>query len=93
MIKGFSDKRTAKVYEGKLPKGFPSEIFKRAVSKLDQLNYSEILDDLRIPPSNHLEALSGDRLGKYSIRINQQWRICFRWAEGHAYEVEITDYH
>ncbi len=93
MIQSFSDARTKKAFEGKSPKGFPQDILRRAIIKLDQLHSAAILDDLRFPPSNHLEALKGDRRGQYSIRINQQWRLCFRWEDGNAYEVTITDYH
>lgn len=93
MIQSFADKRTEQVFHGKCPKGFPASIFRRAEMKLDRLQAAEALDDLRIPPSNRLEALSGNRAGEHSIRINAQWRICFRWQEGHAHEVKITDYH
>ncbi len=65
----------------------------RALDKLRLIHNATTLEDLRVPPGNHLEKLSGDRSGQYSIRINQQWRICFRWLEGDAWDVEITDYH
>jgi proteic killer suppression protein len=71
----------------------PTEIQERALRKLRQLNASSTFEDLKIPPSNHLELLSGNRKGQYSIRINKQWRICFQWHNGHAYNVEIVDYH
>ena len=93
MIQSFKDSATESVFQGKLPKGFQKEIFKRAIVKLDQLNSALHLDDLRIPPGNRLEALKGDMLGFHSIRINDQWRICFRWENGNAFEVEIKDYH
>jgi len=93
MIKSFKCKRTAQVFEGKSPKGFPAQIIRRSIVKLDQLNSAQGLDDLRLPSSNQLEALAGDRKGQDSIRINKQWRICFRREDGDAYEVEITDYH
>jgi len=87
------DKRSQQVYEGKCPKGFPPDLCKRSVVKLDQLQSASILDDLRIPPSNRLETLSGNRVGQHSVRINHQWRLCFVWKDGNAHDVEITDYH
>lgn len=93
MIQSFSDSLTKKVFEGRTPKGFPQDILRRSVVKLDQLHSAAVLDDLCLPPSNRLECLQGDRKGQYCIRINNQWRICFRWAEGNAHDVEITDYH
>lgn len=93
MIVSFTDKQTEQVYGGKCPKGYPQDLFKRSVVKLDQLQSASILDDLRIPPSNRLEALSGNRAGQHSIRINDQWRLCFVWKDGNAHNVEITDYH
>jgi len=66
---------------------------RQARRRLLYLNQAIVLDDLRVPPSNHLEALKGDRKGQFSIRINKQWRICFSWQDGHAFDVEITDYH
>jgi toxin HigB-1 len=88
MIKSFTDRETERVFQREFP-----AIQHRARIKLEVLDAAEALEDLRIPPSNRLEALSGDRRGQHSIRINEQWRICFVWREGHAYEVEITDYH
>ena len=93
MIESFADSRTKFVYEGNCPKGFATDIFKRSVVKLDQLNSAHSLDDLKIPPGNRLEALSGTRQGQHSIRINNQWRICFYWNNGNPHKVEITDYH
>ena len=93
MIKSFGCKRTASVFLGKSPKGFPSDILGVARRKLRMLDASTRLTDLLVPPGNHLEALKGDRDGQYSIRINDQWRICFLWHEDHAHEVEIVDYH
>jgi proteic killer suppression protein len=78
---------------GKPVKRLPPEIRKRAREKLDMIHNAHSLEDLWVPPANRLEALSGDREGQHSIRINQQWRVCFRWENGEAYEVEITDYH
>ena len=93
MIKSFGCKRTASVFLGKSPKGFPSDILGVARRKLRMLDTSSRLNDLRAPPSNHLEALKGNRAGQYSIRINDQWRICFLWQEDHAHDVQIVDYH
>ncbi|HEY9867445.1 MAG TPA: type II toxin-antitoxin system RelE/ParE family toxin [Candidatus Obscuribacterales bacterium] len=93
MITSFSCKETEKIWNGKLSRKFPPDIQERALRKLRQINASTLLDDLRIPPGNRLEALSGDRIGKYSIRINQQWRICFIWYNGEVSGVEIVDYH
>lgn len=92
MIESFSDKQTEKLWRGQRTR-FPSNLLRRALDKLTMLHFSTNLNDLRVPPSNHLEALSGDRVGQHSIRINQQWRICFVWHEGNALNVEITDYH
>ena len=92
MIKSFGNKQTEKLWNGERVK-FPSEILRRAMDKLYIIDSATALDDLRIPPANHLEALTGDRNGQHSIRINRQWRICFRWDERHAHDVEITDYH
>ncbi|MGB8841939.1 MAG: type II toxin-antitoxin system RelE/ParE family toxin [Aliidongia sp.] len=75
------------------PKGGRSDLVRRAVRKLKQRNAATTLDDLRVPPGNHLEALDDDRAGQHSIRVNKQWRICFIWKDGHAYRVEFCDYH
>lgn len=93
MIISFKDKKTEQLFSGKFPRGFPSDLLRCSVVKLDQLQSASILDDLRLPPSNRLESLSGDRNGQHSIRLNKQWRICFVWKDGNAHEVEITDYH
>ena len=93
MIESFRDKRTVAVFRGKMPKGFPSGIAKAARRKLRVLDAAGALEDLRSPPGNHLEALSGDRAGQHSIRVNDQWRVCFAWRDGGAHDVEITDYH
>ena len=74
-------------------KGFPDDLFKIARRRLGLLEDAKELKDLRIPPGNRLEKLKGDRAGQHSIRINDQWRVCFRWVEGNAFDVEITDYH
>jgi toxin HigB-1 len=93
VIRSFRDTRTESVAAGRAPKGFPGDIVKAAIRKLTMINAATVLDDLRSPPGNRLEALRGDRSGRYSIRINDQWRICFIWKDGGADEVEIVDYH
>jgi proteic killer suppression protein len=93
VIRSFRDKTTEAVFNGENPKGFPADLVKVARRKLRYLNASDDLGDLRSPPGNRLEALTGDRKGQHSIRINDQFRVCFVWtAEGPA-EVEIVDYH
>ncbi|HEX9702000.1 MAG TPA: type II toxin-antitoxin system RelE/ParE family toxin [Rhodospirillales bacterium] len=93
MIRSFRDARTEAIAKGKPSKGFPADLARRAVHKLTMLNYATSLDDLRSPPGNRLEALKGDRKGQHSIRVNDQWRICFVWTAAGAEKVEITDYH
>jgi proteic killer suppression protein len=93
VIKNFRDRATEQIYHRRMSRKFPPEIQQTALRKLRMLNNAASLNDLRIPPANHLEKLSGDREGQYSIRINDQWRICFEWYENSAYQVEITDYH
>jgi len=93
MIKTFHDKDTEGIFARRFSKRFPTDLHKTAWRKLAVLDAAERLDDLHVPPGNRLEKLSGDRAGQYSIRINDQWRICFQWREGNTYEVEITDYH
>jgi proteic killer suppression protein len=93
MIKSFRCKETQGIYEQRVSRKLPRQIQQRALGKLQQLDAAGDLRDLMVPPSNHLEALKGERLGQWSIRINQQWRICFKWNGGNAYEVEIVDYH
>ncbi len=93
MITSFKDKATAAIADGKVVRKLPQEMQRNALKKLRQLDAAGALDDLRIPPGNRLEALRGDREGQYSIRINDQWRICFRFEAGNAYDVEIVDYH
>ena len=93
MIKTFKCKETEKIWNEEFSKKLPQDIQKKALQKLRMLNISSSLEDLKIPPSNHLELLSGDRQGQYSIRINDQYRICFRWLDNHSFDVEITDYH
>lgn len=93
MIASFRGKYAQLVAEGRCPKGFSASLLRPAQRKLAALVSANELADLRIPPGNRLEALTGNRSGQYSIRINDQWRICFRWIEGRAEDVEIVDYH
>jgi len=93
MIKTFADRRTRDLYLTGKAKRFPPDIAKRAARKLEYVNLAARLDDLKVPPGNRLHTLKGDRQGQYSISINDQWRICFRFEDGGAYEVEICDYH
>ena len=93
MIKSFKCKETEKIWNEKFSKKLPQDIQKRALQKLRMLHIASILDDLKILPSNCLEILTGDRQGQYSIRINDQFRICFRWLDNHSFDVEIVDYH
>ncbi len=92
MIRSFASKATARLWDGEFVKAFSG--FERAARrKLDMLDSAKALDDLRALPGNHLEALAGDRKGQHSLRVNDQWRICFRWTEQGAEDVEIVDYH
>jgi proteic killer suppression protein len=93
MIKTFACPETEKIARGQRSHELPSDIQNVARRKLSYLKNAKTLQDLRIPPGNRLEALQGDRRGQYSIRINDQWRICFAWCNGDAYGVEIVDYH
>ncbi len=93
MIKGFKDRVTEAVSQGESPKGFPPDLVKVARRKLGYLDAAVDLRDLRLPQSNRLEALSGDRKGQHSIRVNDQFRICFRWTPEGPTDVEVTDYH
>ena len=93
MIKSFADKRTAAIFSGHAVRGLPEQIQRRAQAKLLAIDAAGRLDDLRAPPGNRLEALRGERREHYSIRINEQWRLCFAWSDGEAWEVEIVDYH
>ncbi|MBW1939413.1 MAG: type II toxin-antitoxin system RelE/ParE family toxin [Deltaproteobacteria bacterium] len=93
MIKSISDKETAKIFRREKSRKLPADIQQVAYRKLRMLNNAQNLQDLRVPPANRLEKLKGDRAGQYSIRINERWRICFRWRGGDAYDVEIVDYH
>lgn len=93
MIRTFKDSDTATVANRERCRRLPMDIQRRAQAKLMMLNSARDLNDLRVPPGNRLEALSGDRKGQHSIRINERWRICFFWNDGDAYSVEIVDYH
>ncbi|MDZ4856700.1 MAG: type II toxin-antitoxin system RelE/ParE family toxin [Nitrospirota bacterium] len=93
MIKSFRDTNTERVFNRELVKKFPREIQQRAFMRLNAIDAAVRLEDLRLPPSNRLESLKGDRKGEHSVRINGQWRICFLWRDGHAERVEIVDYH
>ena len=93
MIRSFKDSETAKIYARQRSKKLPTDIQQVALRKMRMLNNALNLQDLRVPPANRLEKLSGDREGQHSIRINDQWRLCFEWRDGDAYSVEIADYH
>ncbi|WP_028492020.1 type II toxin-antitoxin system RelE/ParE family toxin [Thioalkalivibrio sp. ALE19] len=93
MIKSFKDRETMTIANGNVSRKLPREMQRNALKKLRQLDAAARLQDLRIPPGNRLEALQGDREGWYSIRINDQWRLCFRFEHGDAHDVEIVDYH
>jgi len=93
MIQSFKCKETEKIFNGFVSRKFPVNIQTRAFKKLAAIHASLTLEDLRTPPSNHLEQLKGDRIGQNSIRINNKYRICFIWNEGFADDVEIVDYH
>ena len=93
MIKSFADAETRKVFRREFSRSLPNDIQAAALRKLRMLNNAHELRDLRSPPANHLEKLGGRREGQHSIRVNDQWRVCFVWKEGDAYDVEIADYH
>jgi len=93
MIKSFKDKDAEKLFNRLPVRKLAQSLHRPALRKLLMLNEAADLNDLKVPPANRLEALKGDRKGQHSIRINDQWRICFRWKEGDVYEVEIVDYH
>jgi len=93
LIAGFKDKEAERIWRGEFSRRLPQEIQEIARRKLRMLNAARTLMDLRVPPANRLEALKGGRAGQFSIRINDQWRICFRFAAGQATDVEIVDYH
>ncbi len=93
MVRSFKDRTTEAVYQGESPKGFPADLVKTARRKLGYLDAAVDLNDLRSPPGNRLEALRRDRDGQHSIRVNDQFRVCFTWTEEGPIDVEITDYH
>jgi len=93
MIKTFADKETERLYLTGKSKRFQPDLVRRAVRRLEYVDLATSLDDLNVPPSNRLHALKGDREGQCAISINDQWRVCFGFDDGHAFDVEITDYH
>ena len=93
MIRTFADAETDRFFTTGKSRRFPPEVLKRAIKRLTQLDAAMSLSDLRMPPSNRLEALTGARSGQWSVRINDQWRVCFRFEGSEAYDVEIVDYH
>lgn len=93
MIRSFADKPTEALWRGIRPPELPPKIHKTALRKLTQLEAASNLDELRLPPGNRLEPLKGDRIGQHSIRVNEQYRVCFRWDGQNAHNVEVTDYH
>jgi proteic killer suppression protein len=93
VIRSFRDADTERVWNRQFSRRLPADIQRVAKRKLDLIAAADRIEDLRVPPGNRLEALRGDRAGQYSVRINDQWRVCFRWVDGAAEDVEITDYH
>ena len=93
MIRSFADRDTERLFQRRFSRRLPGDLQKVALRKLEQLHAATTLDSLRVPPGNQLEALRGDRAAQHSIRVNQQWRVCFRWRNADAHEVEIVDYH
>ncbi|MDD9726522.1 type II toxin-antitoxin system RelE/ParE family toxin [Roseovarius sp. SK2] len=93
MIQSTKGKLADRAVAGKYGKGFPANLVKRTIAMLAAMDAASVLEDLRFPPGNHLEELKGDRAGQYSVRINDQWRICFTWTELGPADVEIVDYH
>jgi proteic killer suppression protein len=93
MVKTFADRRTQALHETGRATRFPPDVAKRAARKVEYVDLATRIDDLRVPPGNRLHSLEGDRQGQYSISINDQWRICFRFADGDAHDVEVCDYH
>ena len=93
MIRSFKDKETEKIFRGQFSRKLPQDIQRVAARKLEQLNAATVLETLRVPPGNRLEALSHDRQGQHSIRVNHQWRVCFAWHDDNAFDVEIVGYH
>jgi toxin HigB-1 len=93
MIKSFRDAEAERIFQRGFSRRLPGDIQSVVLRKLRMLSNAQDVNDLRSPPANRLEKLSGDRQGQYSIRVNDQWRICFSWRDGNAYDVEVTDYH
>jgi proteic killer suppression protein len=93
VIQSFRDKETQKLFRRERSKAVPPDLQRVALRKLVQVDAATILEDLKVPPGNRLEALAGERKGQHSIRINDQWRICFVWKDGHAHQVQVVDYH
>src|SRR5437870_2367153 len=93
MIRSFADKNTERLFRRERLKRLSGKVQRAALRKLVVLDAAESLEDLKVPPGNRLEKLAGNQEGRYSIRVNDQWRVCFRWSEGDAHDVEITDYH
>ncbi|MDX8389232.1 MAG: type II toxin-antitoxin system RelE/ParE family toxin [Mariprofundaceae bacterium] len=93
MIKNFRCGESEKIFQGKRSRKFPATIIRRIRMRLDRIDAAVILSDLQIPPSHHLEALHRDRIGQHSIRVNDQWRVCFIWSDNGVYHVEVVDYH
>ena len=93
MIRSFGCKEPEKLWQGQVSRKFPQEVQGRALRKLRQIDAALTVDDLKNPPGNRLEVLKGDRKGRWSIRVNDQWRLCFRWSDGDAFDVEFVDYH
>jgi proteic killer suppression protein len=93
VIKTFADRITQEFFITRWSRRFPPDLARRAKRKLEYVNLATTIDDLRVPPSNRLHVLKADRKGQFSISVNDQWRICFRFVDGHAYDVELTDYH
>ena len=93
MICSFADRDTESLFHGRAPRRIPPTLRERARRKLDMINAASSVEDLRTPPGNMLEALHGDRKGQLSIRVNDQWRVCFAFREGHAFDVQVVDYH
>ena len=93
MIKSFADRDAERVFGREAVRRFPADLQRTMLRKLVAVDAAEVIADLRVPPGNRLEKLKGDRTGQYSIRVNDQWRICFRWKDGDALDVEIVDYH
>jgi proteic killer suppression protein len=93
VIRSFKDRETERLFLRQRSRVVPSDLRRVALRKLLQLDAADTLDDLKVPPGNRLERLRGDRKGQHSIRVNEQWRVCFEWQQGDAHEVEIVDYH